>query len=60
MLRYLEDTGARLRTDYFRLPMSKRDLAGWLSITPETLSRNLKRLVREGRIEMQGQMVRLL
>lgn len=60
LFRYLEDTGARLRTDYFRLPMSKRDLAGWLSITPETLSRNLKRLVREGRIEMQGQMVRLL
>ncbi len=54
LLRYLEDTGAHLRTNYFRLPMSKHDLAGWLSITPETLSRNLKQLVTEGRIAMQG------
>lgn len=58
--RYLEDTAEQVGSDYFKLPMSKHDLASWLSVTPETLSRQFSRLVREGHVNLQGQMVRLL
>ncbi len=43
-----------------RLLTSKQTLAAHLSIKPETLSRTLKKLAREGLIESEGHLIRLL
>ena len=42
------------------LPMSKKDLAGYLSITPETLSRLLRRWVDRGVIAMDRRHLTIL
>lgn len=60
LVQYLEDTAGKIGSHYFKLPLSKRDLANWLSITPETLSRQFTKLSQEGVIEMTGRMIRLL
>lgn len=57
--KYLEDTSEQIGSRYFKLPLSKRDLANWLSVTPETLSRQLTKLTQEKIIEMQGRMIKL-
>ncbi|GAK48568.1 transcriptional regulator FNR [Secundilactobacillus oryzae JCM 18671] len=60
LAQYLEDTAGQIGSRYFKLPLSKRDLANWLNITPETLSRQFSKLTQEGTIEMAGRMIRLL
>ncbi|PWG00435.1 Crp/Fnr family transcriptional regulator [Levilactobacillus bambusae] len=60
LLQYLEDTAGQIGSQYFKLPLSKRDLANWLSITPETLSRQLAKLVQENHIKMTGRMIQLV
>lgn len=54
---YLEDLSAQLGTRHLTLPMSKRDLASWLSITPETLSRQFAKLTAAGVLTTRGQKV---
>jgi len=49
--------GGRMVVD---LPMSKKDLAAYLSITPETLSRLLRRWVDRGVIEMDRRHLTIL
>lgn len=41
------------------LPMSRRDIADYLGLAPETLSRILKQLVGKGRIEKRGRTILL-
>ena len=60
LAKYLEDTAGRIGSRYFKLPLSKRDLANWLSITPETLSRQFSKLNQEGKIVMAGRMIKLI
>lgn len=44
----------------FLLPMSRRDLANYLRLAPETASRCLHRFAREQRIALQGRRVRII
>lgn len=44
----------------FRLPMSRRDVANYLRLVPETVSRMFSRFVREGLIRVDGQDITLL
>ncbi|KIS02600.1 Crp/Fnr family transcriptional regulator [Paucilactobacillus wasatchensis] len=60
LAQYLEDTAGQVGSRYFKLPLSKRDLANWLSITPETLSRQFAKLTQEKTIVMAGRMITLL
>lgn len=60
LAQYLEDTAGRIGSRYFKLPLSKHDLANWLSITPETLSRQFTKLSQEGLFSMSGRMIQLL
>lgn len=60
LAQYLEDTAGQIGSRYYKLPLSKRDLANWLSITPETLSRQFTKLAQEGIISMSGRMIQLL
>lgn len=46
--------------DSFRLPMSRRDIAEYLRLVPETVSRMLSRFVRSGWIRVSGPRVTLL
>lgn len=46
-------------TRHLQLPMSKRDLASWLSVTPETLSRQFTKLTAAGVLTTSGQKVTL-
>jgi CRP/FNR family transcriptional regulator, dissimilatory nitrate respiration regulator len=43
-----------------QLPMPKKELARVLATTPESLSRTLRQLEREGRIEMTGRTIRVV
>jgi CRP-like cAMP-binding protein len=42
------------------LPTTKRDIAAKLNLTQETLSRMFQLLSKEGAIEVQGRMIRVL
>ena len=44
----------------FRLPVSKKVLAGQLAMSPETLSRHLRALQGQGALKVEGPMVTLL
>jgi CRP/FNR family transcriptional regulator len=44
----------------FRLPVSKKALAGQLAMSPETLSRHLRALQERGSIRVEGQTIVLL
>lgn len=52
--RFLLDIAARFRGDVVALPMSRQDMADYLGLTIETISRMLGRLQAEGLVEFVG------
>lgn len=52
--------GAGYRGDAFRLPMSREDIAGYLGLALETVSRLFGRMAEEGVIEVERRNVRVL
>ena len=46
--------------DQFRLTMDRRDIANYLGLTIETVSRTMSAMQREGMIEVRGKLVRIL
>lgn len=60
ILDYLQEQGAQAGRATFKLPLKKKDLANYLGLTPETLSRQLTALQRAGQIVVQGQTITLL
>ncbi|MBP2057537.1 CRP/FNR family transcriptional regulator [Lactobacillus colini] len=57
---YLTDWHNEAKKDTFPLPIKKSEFASLLGISPETLSRQLKKLVTEGKIKMKGKMITLI
>ncbi|KRO29105.1 transcription regulator [Lactiplantibacillus fabifermentans DSM 21115] len=51
---YLTETAAALKTDTFKLPIKKKDLATFLGTTPETISRKLTLFEQQGLITQQA------
>lgn len=57
---YLTETAASLKTDTFKLPLKKKDLATFLGTTPETISRKLTKFEQHGLItQTTGKMVKI-
>lgn len=52
--RFLLDIAARFRSELVSLPMSRQDMADYLGLTIETISRMLGRLQAEGLVEFVG------
>lgn len=50
LVNYLTETAAALKTDAFKLPLKKKDLATFLGTTPESISRKLALFERQGLI----------
>ncbi|KRL26026.1 CRP FNR family transcriptional regulator [Limosilactobacillus frumenti DSM 13145] len=59
VLDYLKDHGKKLGKTSFNLPLQKKDLANFLGLTPETLSRQLNALQASGQIIVKGQFISL-
>lgn len=51
---YLTETAAALKTDAFKLPLKKKDLATFLGTTPESISRKLALFERQGLITQKA------
>jgi CRP/FNR family nitrogen fixation transcriptional regulator len=51
---FLLDIAARMKTDTFELPMSRLDIADYLGLTIETVSRTMAKLARDCVITMQN------
>lgn len=51
---YLTETAAALKTNTFKLPIKKKDLATFLGTTPETISRKLTLFEQQGLITQQA------
>jgi cAMP-binding proteins - catabolite gene activator and regulatory subunit of cAMP-dependent protein kinases len=47
---YLLETSAGLKSEAFTLPLKKKDIATYLGTTPETISRKLSTLEKQGLI----------
>lgn len=56
----LHDLAKDQGTNYVTLLLKKKDLASYLGITPETLSRQFKILEKEKKIEVHGKRVKIL
>lgn len=52
--RFLLDMADRFRSDFVTLPMSRQDMADYLGLTIETVSRMLGRLQADGVVEFAG------
>ncbi|MFC6207923.1 Crp/Fnr family transcriptional regulator [Levilactobacillus tongjiangensis] len=59
VLAYLQQIGREKQAAEFELPVRKKELASFLGITPETLSRQLGQLVDDGLIALAGKRVTL-
>lgn len=57
---YLLDWRKDAGNDNFTLPIKKAEFASLLGITPETLSRQLKSLVNDGKIKMKGKQITII
>ena len=60
LLAYLEDLAKKQGRRDVQLKLKKKDLASYLGVTPETLSRQLKKLAKENRIKLSGRKIILL
>ena len=52
--RWPDNEGSRTRADIIRLPIQRSDIADYIGVKPETLSRATTKLVREGLISIIG------
>ena len=57
---YLQELDQKQRSKNVELKLKKKDLASYLGITAETLSRKLKNLQKENRIKISGRRIILL
>lgn len=57
---YLEDLSAAVDSETFAIPMSMRELSDFLATSPETLSRNIRKLESEGTIRRKGRNITLM
>lgn len=57
---YLLDYSKEIGKNSFNLPLKKKDLASMLGLTPETLSRELKKLKVAKKIDYAGKQITLL
>lgn len=60
LLTYLQQIGQQQNQTIFKLPVKKRELASFLGITPETLSRQFKLLITADLIKVDGRQITLL
>jgi len=65
ILYFLDDIYRRMQKRFgkieeFRLPMSREDMANYLGLTPETVSRSLKRLREDGILHIEQRRIRFL
>ena len=60
ILAYFEDQAKKNGSRTIELSIKKKDLASYLGVTPETLSRQMKKLVAEDIIQLSGKKVHLL
>lgn len=60
LAKYLVETGAALDENPFKLPLKKKDIATYLGMTPETISRTFKQLTSKGLIEAKGSQVKII
>lgn len=60
VLAYLQQIGKEKQSATFELPVKKKELASFLGITPETLSRQLGQLAADGLLSIAGKRVTLL
>lgn len=60
VLVYLQQIGQEKQAAEFDLPVRKKELASFLGITPETLSRQLHQLAADGLLTIAGKRVTLL
>ncbi|RVU71481.1 MULTISPECIES: Crp/Fnr family transcriptional regulator [Lactobacillus] len=60
IMAHLEDLEKKQGTMTVTLQLKKKDLASYLGITPETFSRKLKELEKDGRIQVKGKKITLL
>lgn len=59
LLAFIKDLEQEQGSQTVTLKMKKKDIASYLGITPETLSRQLKLLVKEGKITVQGKQIKI-
>ena len=59
ILAYLNDLANEQGKNEVKLELKKKDLASYLGITPETFSRKLKELEKDGKIEVHGRWIKM-
>lgn len=60
IMAYLEDLAQEQQNNTVTIKLKKKDLANLLGIVPETFSRKLKALEKEGKIKVNGKKIELL
>lgn len=59
LLAYLEDLAKKQESRTVQLKLKKKDLASYLGVTPETLSRQLKSLEKDELISVEGKRIKI-